>query len=96
MPLTITPVAIEKLKADLAQTREEQEQVFRLVAASTGGFRLRLDVRVPGDIVVRHDGTAVLVLDKTLADAVTDAVLDVGQEPDEPDWVLVRGRSSPQ
>ena len=51
---------------------------------------MRLDTPTPEDIVLRHEGTPLLVMESALADELSDAALDVGQGHDEPEWVLVR------
>jgi len=90
MSLTLTPLAIDKLKTELELKRSHPEGVFRLRADSSGEFGLRLDTPIPEDRVLRHEGTPLLVVQPTLADRLSDAVLDVGQGADEPEWVLVR------
>ncbi|MFQ5744576.1 MAG: hypothetical protein ACE5HV_13440 [Acidobacteriota bacterium] len=94
MSLTLTPGAIDKLKTELKLKRSQPQEVFRLLADSSGGFGWRLDRPTPEDIVLRHEGTPLLVVQPALADELSDAALDVGQGPDEPEWVLVRGGAS--
>ena len=95
MSLTLTPGAIDKLKTELERRRSQAEEVFRIRADSSEEFGLRLDTPTPEDIVFRHEGTPLLVVQPALADRLSDAVLDVGQGADEPEWVLVRGGASP-
>jgi hypothetical protein len=94
MTLTLTPRAIDKLKTDLERKRQTPAQVFRLLSDASGGFKLRLDLPADDDRVLREDDRPLLVLEPALAERLSDAALDVGREPDEPEWVLVRGRPS--
>jgi Fe-S cluster assembly iron-binding protein IscA len=91
MSLTLTTKAIEKLEADLERKRTNPNEVFRLMAGPSGGFGMRLDEPTPDDVVLRHQGTPLLVVASGLAERLADAALDVGQAADEPEWVLVRG-----
>jgi Fe-S cluster assembly iron-binding protein IscA len=94
MSLTVTPGAAHRLETTLARVREEPDQVFRLVEHPSGGYGMELDKPEPGDIVIRHNQVAVLVLEETIAEALTGAALDVGQEPGEPEWVLAQRGST--
>ena len=94
MSLTLTEKAIEKLEAELERKRKKPNEVLRLMARSSGGFGIQLDEPTPDDVVLRHEGTPLLVVAPGLADRLADAALDVGQAADEPEWVLVRGWAS--
>ncbi|MFQ5700533.1 MAG: hypothetical protein ACE5HU_01660 [Acidobacteriota bacterium] len=91
MSLTLTPPAIDKLITELEHKRSQPGEVFRLLADPSGGFGLLLDTPTPEDNVLRHEGTLLLVVHPALDDQLADAVFDVGQRADEPEWVLVRG-----
>jgi Fe-S cluster assembly iron-binding protein IscA len=94
MSLTLTEKAIEKLEAELVRKRKRPNEVFRLMARSSGGFGMQLDEATPADVVLQHEGTPLLAVAPGLADRLADAALDVGQAADEPEWVLIRGRAS--
>jgi hypothetical protein len=94
MPLTLTQDAIAKLQRELILRRTRSAEAFRLLATASGGFGMRLDRVRSADVVLHHEGQALLLVGPALADNLSDAVLDVGQGPDEPDWVLVRGKPS--
>jgi Fe-S cluster assembly iron-binding protein IscA len=91
MSLTLTTKAIKKLEAELERKRTKPNEVFRLIAGSSGDFGMRLDEPTAEDVVLRHEGTPLLAFAPGLADRLADAALDVGQAADEPEWVLVRG-----
>jgi hypothetical protein len=93
MSLTLTEKAIEKLDDELERKRKKPNDVFRLIAKSSGGFGMHLDEPTPEDVVLRDDETPLLAVAPGLADQLADATLDVGQAADEPEWVLVRGRA---
>jgi hypothetical protein len=89
--LTLTAKAIEKLAAALERARTKPDHVFRLVASSSGAFGMRLDQPMPEDVLLGHNGTPLLAVERELAERLADAALDVGRGDDEPEWVLVRG-----
>jgi hypothetical protein len=96
MPFALTSGAIAKLDSELGRHRQIPGQAFRLHASSSGEFGLRLDLPDPRDVVLRHEGLPLLVIETALADRLSDAALDVGRGPDEPEWVLVRGAAPRQ
>jgi hypothetical protein len=87
----LTLNAIEKLEDELEHKRTKPEQLLRLLANPAGNLRMQLDTPTPDDVVLPDAGNPLLAVAPGLATRLSDAVLDVGQSADEPDWVLVRG-----
>ena len=52
MSLTLTTKAIEKLEVELERTRTKPNEVFRLIAGSTGDLGMRLDEPTAEDVVL--------------------------------------------
>ena len=93
MSLTLTAKAIEKLQSELENQRSEPNEVFRLTTSPSGDFGMRLDEPRDEDVVLPDESRPLLAVSQGIADLLADAALDVGQSPDEPKWVLVRGGS---
>ena len=55
---------------------------MRLAAVEEGQLGLSIDVEMPGDQVVEHDGCKVLLVEDGLATALDGIVLDVEDAPE--------------
>jgi hypothetical protein len=82
----ITAAALDLLADRLAE--EGHDACFRAVLEEDD---LHLEVGTPkaSDVVVRHDGQAVLVLDPTMAELLDGWVLDADGEPGEDQRLLL-------
>ena len=60
--ITITERAKEVLKATLIATEADPDEGLRLLPTPDGRFVLTLDTELPGDQVVEHDGSKVLLI----------------------------------
>ena len=92
-------IVTARAKEALAQMRasanvNDPEMGLRLEAGSTGGmFGLFPDREKPGDHIVEHDGTKVLLIADGLADALTGAKIDAKLAGASPQLVI--GRADP-
>lgn len=95
--LTVTERAKEtlaRLKATTESDAHADAGLRLLLGAGTTQFGLQLDRMKPGDQVIEHAGTKVLLVDETLADALSDATIDAesGTQGDD-DLVITRPQS---
>ncbi len=75
--LNVTARAKETLAQMKASANVNDPEIgLRLEAESAGGFGLFPDRQKPGDQIVEHDGSKVLLIDDRLAEALTDARID--------------------
>ncbi|NIM99304.1 MAG: hypothetical protein GTO24_14870 [candidate division Zixibacteria bacterium] len=74
--LLVTESAKGALKKSLDSAQRQPGQCVRLMATQGGQFGLALDVETPGDEVVKHGETKILVLDSETAKQLEGLVLD--------------------
>lgn len=74
--LTVTLGARVRLKFKLARKKAADDLAMRFTR-KTGGWKLRLDRERPADTAISHEGRVVLLLDKTVSQAMKDMTLDV-------------------
>jgi Fe-S cluster assembly iron-binding protein IscA len=72
---TVTEAALDRLSWKLAHKKAANEMAMRF-AEKEGGWRLRLDHQGPNDTVFAHRGRNVLLLDRAVAQAMTNRTLD--------------------
>ncbi len=72
----VTMAARARLARKLAHKKAAPEMALRFVRR-TGGWSLRVDQRTPVDVMFDYKGSAVLVLDEAVSNAMSDRVLDV-------------------
>ena len=80
--LTVTEAAREKLKETLLANTDDQEASLRLTMRPPGQLGLVLDRVSPGDDVVEHQGSKVLVVSHEIAELLQGSKLDVEDTPD--------------
>ena len=78
----ITEAASALLLENLVSTSVPEETGYRL-AASQGGYKLRLDRPSTEDRVVRRDGHVLLMIAQDLDEELENIVLDVRNEDQE-------------
>lgn len=74
--LTVTPAAIDRLSQKLARRKAADDVALRFIRRP-GGWKLRPDRARPADTAFTRDGRSVLLLDATVAEAMTDMALEV-------------------
>jgi Fe-S cluster assembly iron-binding protein IscA len=79
--ITVTEAAREKLKETLQEHSDDNDISLRLTM-NAGEFGLVLDKVSPGDDVVEHQGTKILILNHEVSELFQGAKLDVESTPD--------------
>jgi hypothetical protein len=74
--LTVTLAALDRLSQKLTSGKTPEDLAMRFTRGN-GGWRLRQDRRRPADTAFTYKGRAVLVLDDSVSQAMTDMTLDV-------------------
>ena len=88
--ITVTDSAKEELKKTLLAHVDNPEVGLRLTIKPPGQFGLLLEREVPGDQVVEHEGSKVLLVSQELAGLLEGATLDIEDTPDGPKLVMFR------
>lgn len=94
--LLVTNSAKAALKTKLDNIETQPGQCARIRAASGGRFAIALDVETPGDQVVTHGETKVLVVDSGTAEQLDGMVLDYRDSGEGPELTLLRKEESEQ
>ncbi len=86
---TMTELGGTHLAEMLAEikTEDDDDRVIRFLLEGSD-LSLMLDTERPDDIVLKHDGQAVLVLDQDVSDVLADATLDVNETDEGPELVI--------
>ena len=74
--LEVTEYAREKLKVLLEASTEDPAAGIRLTIAQSGQLGIVIDNEKPGDQVVEHKGSKVLLLDSIVSEAMSSFTLD--------------------
>lgn len=73
--IRVTERAKEELKRMLSAKLDNPQAAWRLTASGPDKFVLGMDVAVPGDQVVEHEGSKVLLVEQDLADRLQEHTL---------------------
>ena len=87
--LGVTERARQELKRILSDNVDDPQAGLRLSASSPGKFGLHIDIEVPGDQVVEHDGSKVLLVEEGLVASLEGVTLDVEDTPEGPKLTLI-------
>jgi Fe-S cluster assembly iron-binding protein IscA len=87
--IAVTERAKEELKRLRSDKVDHPQAVLRLVS-SDQGLGLGVDVEMPGDQVVEHEGTKVLVVEEKLAGMLDGITLDVDETTEGPQLTVFR------
>lgn len=87
--LTLTPAALTALEELLDVENASAGQAVRLSYDGDEGLCVAIDDVKPGDVLIRSDRRAVIVLDEAMAEALGDETLDVF-EGDEGLQLIIR------
>jgi Fe-S cluster assembly iron-binding protein IscA len=80
--IEVSEQAKVELKRILMNHVDNPQAGFRLTPAEFGLFGLGIDVEMPGDEVVEHEGSKVLLIAKELAVNLQGITMDVKDTPD--------------
>lgn len=86
--LNVTEYARQELKKILSDKVDNPQAGLRLTASGSGQFGLGIDVEMPGDQVVVHEGSKVLLVEGELATQLEGHTLDFQDTDEGPALVL--------
>jgi Fe-S cluster assembly iron-binding protein IscA len=79
--LTVTEGAKQHLKKVLAAGTDDPDLGIRLTVDASGEYGVALDREAPGDHVVEHEGSKVLLVGQEVAQLVAGATMDTKDTP---------------
>jgi len=89
--IAVTERAKEELKRILSAKVDNPQAGLRLLTSGPPGqFGLGIDVEMPGDQVVKHEGSKVLLVEQGLATSLERHILDVENTPDGLEFVVLK------
>jgi Fe-S cluster assembly iron-binding protein IscA len=91
--IEVTERAKQELKHLLTTTVDNPLAGLRLVTNEQGQIGLGVDVEMPDDKVVEHDGSKVLLVKEELANKLESLTLDVEDAPEGARLVIGRNSS---
>ena len=77
----VTESARQELKRILSAKVDMPQARLRLTARGQGQLGLGIDIEMPGDEVVEHEGSKVLIVEHRLATSLEGVTLDVEDTP---------------
>ena len=80
----ITELAKQELKRILSDKVDNPLAGWRLTIGDEGRLHLAMDVEMPGDHVVEHEGSKVLMVEPLLAEGFEGVTIDVANTPEGP------------
>lgn len=91
--LKVTEAAKNELKRILAEKADNPLAGLRLVrGGQPDDFGLAVDIEMPGDQVVEHTGSKVLLVNRELSDRLDENILDVEDTPHGKSFVVLVGK----
>ena len=84
----VTESALQELKRILFANVDMPQARLRLTARDQGELGLGIDIEMPGDQVVEHEGSKVLIVEQGLAASLGGITLDVDDTPEGPQLVI--------
>ena len=86
----VTERARHELKRVLSDNVDNPQAGLRLTTSSTGQFGLGIDIEAPGDQVVEHEGSKVLLVEQELVDQLEGVTIDVEDTPEGPKLAIFK------
>ena len=86
--INVTERARQELKRLLDVCTDMPQGRLRLMDRGQGDLGLGLDIEMPGDDFVRHDGSTILVVEHGLAESVKGLILDVEDNTEGSELVI--------
>ena len=85
----VTDRAKQELKNILDDNTDDQESGLRLVTNEQGQIGIAIDKERPGDNVVEHNGSKVLLVEEALASQLVGITIDIENAPEGPRLAIV-------
>ena len=86
--IRVTKPALGELKRILLTKADLPQARLRLVTNDQGNLGLGVDIEMPGDRVVEHEGLRVLLVESSLAKSIKGVTLDVENTANGPQLVI--------
>lgn len=86
--LNITTQAGQELRRILSTNVDMPQARLRIIDRGQGEIGLGIDIEMPGDRLVEHDGSIVLVVEQALDNNLKGVTLDVDETPTGPELVI--------
>ena len=86
----ITQRAKDELKRMLTDNTDNYQAGLRLIDRGEGKLGLGMDIEMPGDHVVEHEGLKVLLVNEQLAELLSGITIDVEETKEGTELVLIR------
>ena len=80
--IEVSERARQELKKLLSATTDKVEESLRLVVGNSGELGLALDTEVPGDKIIEHENSKVLLVEERLASHLDGMTIDVEDTPE--------------
>ena len=91
--LIVTDSAKKELKKILSKKADNPLAGLRLVrGGQPDDFGLAIDIEMPHDQVVEHEGSKVLLIDRELSNHLNGNILDVEDAPHGKSFVVLAGK----
>lgn len=94
--IDITESARYELKRLLSSKVDNSYARLRLIARGKGNLGLGIDIELPGDEVMEHEGSGLLVVERELAASLKGITIDVDDTAEGPQLVIIEKSSSQQ
>jgi Fe-S cluster assembly iron-binding protein IscA len=87
--IEVTERAKKELKGLLTSTVDHPEACLRLRTGEEGKLGLGIDVELPGDQVVEHEGSKLLVVEAELANSLKNVAIDVEDSDEGRQFIII-------
>jgi len=93
--LTVTDNAKKRLKEIVSAKVNNPQDCLRLITSGPAGqYGFSIDREMPGDQIVEHKGTKVLLVEGQLADRLEGLTLDIEDTVNGPDLAISQKKQS--
>ena len=86
--IDVTERAKDELKRLLTDNADNAQACLRLIDRGEGKLGLGVDIEMPGDYVVEHEGLKVLLVNEQLAESLSGITIDVEDTNEGTELVL--------
>ena len=88
--LDVTERARQELNRILSENADSPESGLRLTISGEQQLRLAIDTEMPGDQIVEHEGSKVLLVETELAISLKEFTLDIEDTPEGPALTMLK------